>query len=159
MESKGAVTMFKRYIAFNQLRYKTYVGDGDTSSYKAVVDSKPFADMDPKKDECIGHVQKRVGSRLHRLKKTCKEKLSDGKPMGGKGRLTDKIINELQNSMGMAIRQNIGNLYAMKKSVAALLYHDAEGSLEERPKFCPRTVDSWCKYQADIAQRGWKGDI
>ena len=34
------------------------------------------------------------------------KKLSDGKGILGKGRLTDKIINKMQSYYGMAIRQN-----------------------------------------------------
>lgn len=42
------------------------------------------------KFECVGDIQKRVGTRLRRLKKDLKGvKLSDDKPIGGKGRLTD----------------------------------------------------------------------
>ena len=41
-------------------------------------------------------------------------KCSDGKPLFGKGRITDKAINILQSYYGMSIRQNIGNLYQMK---------------------------------------------
>ena len=33
-----------------------YVGDGDTSSYQAVVDSNPYPGLIPQKGECIGHV-------------------------------------------------------------------------------------------------------
>ena len=35
------------------------------------------------------------------------KKLNDGKGILGKGRLTDKIINKMQNYCGMAVRQNI----------------------------------------------------
>ena len=42
------------------------------------------------------------------------KKLSDSKGIGGgKGRLTNKVMNTLQNHYGMAIRQNTHNLYAM----------------------------------------------
>ena len=44
---------------------------------------------------------------MRRLKATNKSALSDGKPIGGKGRLTDKMINKLQNYFGNAIRQSI----------------------------------------------------
>ena len=53
-----------------------------------------------KKLECVGHrqyLQKRLGARLRKLKTTNKSVLSDGKPIGGKGRLTDNMINKLQN--------------------------------------------------------------
>ena len=52
----------------------------------------------PAKWECVGHVQKRVGGRLRRLKKNFgSEVLSDGKKLSGIGRLTDKWMNKLQN--------------------------------------------------------------
>jgi hypothetical protein len=35
--------------------------------------------------DCIGHVQNRLGTALHELKKKTKGKLADGKAIGGKG--------------------------------------------------------------------------
>lgn len=56
------------------------------------------------KKECKGHVQKRVGSRLRKLKLKYKGKLlADGKPITGPGRLTDRVIDTLQNYYGLAI--------------------------------------------------------
>ena len=58
------------------------------------------------KEECIGHVQKRMGAGLIELKRKMKEeKLDDGKGIGGKGRLTEKRIAEIQNNFGYAIRE------------------------------------------------------
>jgi len=66
MESAGAVDMFSRSVSKNNLIYKEYLGDGDTSSFDDVVESKPYAEQNvvPVKLECvgIGHVQKRLGS-------------------------------------------------------------------------------------------------
>ena len=151
MESSGVVKMFERSENKNRLRYTTFIGDGDSSSYSSVVKAKPYGDnVDIKKGECIGHVQKRVGTRLRNLKKKHKEVLSDGKKLGGAGRLTEKVINTLQNCYGMAIRQNVNDLYGMKKSVAAVLFHYSESRDDEtRHQFCLRTETSWCKYQAD----------
>ena len=79
------------------------------------------------------------------------KKLSDKKGISGKGRLTDKVINTLQNYYGMSIRQNKGNLYRMKKAVAAILYHCSQNdNTEDRHKYCPRTSKhganiSWIK--------------
>ena len=90
MESAG-VRCFQRSINLNNLPYKTYIGDGDSSSYASVVKADPYPGLLIQKGKCIGHIQKRVGSRLRRLKKVYwKTKLSDGKPIGGVGRLTDK---------------------------------------------------------------------
>ena len=39
--------------------------------------------------ECVGHIQKRLGSRLRNLKHKMKGPLADGKILRGKGRLTE----------------------------------------------------------------------
>ena len=50
---------------------------------------------------------KPLGCRLRTLRQAYKgKKLSDGKVILGKGRLTDRAIYLLQNYFGMAIRQN-----------------------------------------------------
>ena len=126
------------------------MGDGDTKSYALVVEMKPYGDKPINKAECVGHVQKRVGTRLGDLKDRYRGiKLDDGKKFGGIGRLNEKTINTLQNYYGLAIRQN-DELYAMKKSVAAIIHHCSYAkTMDERHMFCPRTHDSWCKYQSD----------
>ena len=43
---------------------KHNIGDRDSSAYQSVVDSNPYQGLIPEKVECIGHVQKRVGSGL-----------------------------------------------------------------------------------------------
>ena len=85
-----------------------YIGGGDTESFKKVADSKPYGhDLKPIKLECVEHVQKRLGTRLRKLRNDMKDKvLSDGERINGKERLTDKICNKMQNYFGMAIRQN-----------------------------------------------------
>ena len=38
----------------------------------------------------------------------------------------------------------------MKKAIGALLYHYCESNdPDARHMYCPRTADSWCKYQSD----------
>ena len=125
--------------------------DGDTSSYGEVVAENPYGDVVPEKLECVGHVNKRMGTRCRDLIQRHRgKKLSDGKSISGKGRLTNKAVNTLQNYYGMSIRQNLNNLYAMKKCVWAILYHNTDICDEEmRHQFCPRTKDTWCLYQSD----------
>ena len=43
MESAGAVSIFSSSIEKYNMRYSHYIGDGDTESFKKVVDSKPYA--------------------------------------------------------------------------------------------------------------------
>ena len=120
MEAAAAVTIFKRSLEKNNLRYVSYIGDGDTLSYNEVSNSKPYGDFEIIKKECVGHVQKHLGTRLRTLRTTLKGKiLSDGKKISGRGRLSDKVINTMQNYYGVAICQNSNDLFAMRKSVIA----------------------------------------
>ena len=72
-------------------------------------------------------------------------KSADGKQVGGSKRLTDKIIDKMQNHFEEAIRKNSGNLEAMRRAVWAVLKHmvrnDTE-TLEEQHDYCPK--DGWC---------------
>ena len=55
------------------------------------MESNPYGRVHIEKLECIGHVQKRMGSQLWRLQKEYKgKKLSDKKLLTGHGRLTEK---------------------------------------------------------------------
>ena len=68
--------------------------------------------------------------------------LTDGKTLGGKDRLTDKVINKLQNYFGIAIRQSTGNtVYQLKKAIGVVLFHCSEAAdLETRHQMCPQTT-------------------
>ena len=151
MEAAGAIELFRRSVEKNNLIYNEYLGDGDTSSFKAVVDSKPYEEynINPKKLECVGHVQKRLGTRL---RNKVKEYKGTKTPIGGRGQLHEKAINSMQNYYGMAIRQNVNNKYEMKKAIGAILFHCTDISDDEsRHRFCPPGEESWCKYKKDIA--------
>ena len=100
--------------------------------------------------ECVGHVQKRCGTRLRRLKAENRgKKLSDGKGLAGAGRLTDKIMNTLQNYFGLAIRQNSNNLDKMTNAVRAVLPHVASSEKNQMHDNCPTGEDSWCGFRRD----------
>ena len=151
MESKGAINIFSNSIEKYNLWYVHYIGDGDIASYKKVADSKFYGDFTLEKLECVGHVQKRLGTRLRKLRTGKKhEMLSDGKKSSRKGRLADKIINEMENYYGMSIQQNPEQLHEMKKGIGAVLSHCSDiQDLEARHQFCPKSIHSWCKYQSD----------
>jgi len=65
------------------LCYKWYIGDRDSSSFSEVVNAKPYGDTVVKeKRECIGHVQKGMGTWCRNLRQTLKSTvLSDGKKL------------------------------------------------------------------------------
>ena len=114
MEPEGAKRIFKRSEDKHSLRFTDFYGDGDSKSFPAV--ENVYKGKLLQKLECIGHVQKRMGTALQKLKK-------DKKGLGGKGKLTNKMIDKIQNYYGIAIRSNVGNLEAMREAVLAVLFH------------------------------------
>ena len=153
METAGALTIFQRSQDLHSLQYTTYLGDGDSSAFTSIQEASPYGpNVTINKLECVGHVQKRVGSRLRKLLQDNKGiKLSDGKKINGKGRLTAAIINKLQNYFGLSIRQNTSALYPMKKAVMATLFHNSCLEDATRHQFCPKGAESWCKWRRQEA--------
>ena len=151
MEVTGVRRIFERSVEKRSIRITGYVGDGDTKTYDTISNEKPYGDdVIVQKYECVGHVQKRVGTNLRKLKtKTGNKKLNDGKTLGGRGRLTLKEIDKLQIYYGLAIRRNIGNLDAMKNGIDAILRHRLSTDQLPNHSLCPPGSDSWCKYQQD----------
>ncbi|GFU24794.1 uncharacterized protein TNCV_794141 [Trichonephila clavipes] len=73
METVGVYRIFERSEANRSLRYTSYYGDGDSKAFNNVKDIYGYDSV--VKYECIGHVQKRVGSRLRKLKKNVQKRL------------------------------------------------------------------------------------
>ena len=157
METAGALRIFERSVVTRALKYKDMLGDGDSSTYSAIVESKPYGvDCVSNKLECVGHVQKRDDSRLQKLKSSKKGvKVSDGKLLSGKGRLTDAKIVVLQNYYDLTIRENLKDVQEMAKAKKASLFHVASTDKNLQHDLCPKGDDSWCSYQRD--RKTYKG--
>ena len=125
MEGAGAAAIFKWSVEKNNLIYSEYLEDGDTSSFKEVADLQPYQNfgIEPVKLECVGHTQKRLGIRLHHLVKSRKGTTN---PIYGKNKLTETIINSMQNYYSLAIPNNRNDLYNMKKTIVAILFYCTE---------------------------------
>ncbi|XP_070185057.1 uncharacterized protein, partial [Littorina saxatilis] len=128
MEAAGALTAFQRSVDQHQLKYVSFLGDGDSKAYASVSSRNIYPNLEIKKLECCGHVQKRMGrqltSKVTELKKTKFPK--NGKTVtgiGGKGGLTKKAILAIQGHYGAAIRNNSGNVKGMKKAIWAIWEH------------------------------------
>ena len=154
METEGAKEIFLRSMERN-LIYNLFIGDGDSGTYGHVKEAchEKHGDIyDVTKEECSGHVQKRMGTRLREYKRLMKgKKLSDNKAVGrGKNRLNDKCIDDMQKYYGEAIRGNVGDKDAMYNAVWAIYHHCIKSdtdSLDQQHAFCPK--DGWCKYWND----------
>lgn len=155
MEAEAARRMWSRSLT-RKFRYVTFVGDGDSSAFMAVTQLNqgegPYDTVRVKKEECVNHVCKRMGTRLRKMKQEASviTKTKTGKTrkkslLGGKGKVTDEIVDNLQRYYGKAIRDHTGSdLNTMRKAVWATFFHLT--STDENPghSLCPKGEDSWC---------------
>ncbi|XP_044581963.1 uncharacterized protein LOC123263348 [Cotesia glomerata] len=148
MEVDAVVEMFNRSVEKHGVKYIKYIGDGDSKTFKGILDINPYDD-DPvvEKKECVGHVQKRMGSRLRKAKK-------DNSGIGGRGagKLTDKVINELSLYYGLAIRRHPDCLQSIKNEIWATYYHKSSSDKNPQHMHCPTGSSSWCKWQQASAE-------
>ena len=105
------------WLIIYKIHYLKHLGNRDTASFTKVVESQPYGDeLNPVKLECVGYYQKRTGNGSQHNRKDLKGvKLSDGREISGRDRLTVKVINTFQNYVGMAKRQN-DRYYTDKKN-------------------------------------------
>ena len=91
MESTEALAIWKRSVSKNKLSYTQMISDGGSKIFKLLSDQLPYGVSNlVSKHECVGHVQKRMGTAL---REKAKEKFVNERGehvmMRGKGRLTD----------------------------------------------------------------------
>ena len=139
------VTIFQRSVEKHSFRYVEFLGDGDSKAHNSLSQETVYGDITVEKLECVGHVQKHLGSRLRALKKKLgKTPLEDGKSIGGTGRLTDKRIDKLQVYYGKDIRENTHDVNAMRQAVMAIWHHTKSTDEDPDHDLCPPGADSWC---------------
>jgi len=110
MEVDAIKEMFTRSVQKFGVKYLNYIGDGDSKTYKSILDINPYGDNYPViKSECVGHIEKRMGTRLRNIKKE--------KKLGGKGKLTNVLIQKLTKYYGLAIRRNMNSVQDMKTAI------------------------------------------
>lgn len=142
MEVDAVKEMFSWSEETFGVKYMNYIGDGDSKTYKAILELNPYdEDFPVVKSECVDYVEKRMGTRLRNLKKK-KEKL------GGKGKFTDVLIKKLTTYYGLAIRRNVESVTEMKKAIMGTLNHLCSTNTNPKHENCPPGEDSWCKTRA-----------
>ena len=154
MEVDAIKEMFQRSTTHG-IKYKNYIGDGDSKTYGGIVNSKPYGDdYIINKKECVGHVQKRMGARLRDLVKNHTEEIvtKTGKKMkrkilGGKGNLTAKMIDKLTVYYGLAIRRNHESVEKMNTAIWATYFHYSSTDANPQHHKCPKGESSWCEWQ------------
>ncbi|GFW73238.1 uncharacterized protein TNCV_2799021 [Trichonephila clavipes] len=89
--------------------------------------------------------------RLRKLKQMS-SKLSDGKSIGRKESLTDRMIDLFTTYYRNAILQNKTCLSDMRKAVWAVYFDIRSSDEEPLHSFCPVGPNSWYKYQNQVLE-------
>lgn len=143
MEAAAAATIFGRSISKFNLRYTTMLCDGDSKAFLTVRDCNFYGnEFTVSKEDCVNHVAKRMGAAIRKLKQD--EKL------GGRGKLTDVVIEKIQNYYGKAIKDQAPDINKMKDAIYASLFHMVSTDDHPHHRFCPPGKESWCHYQRSL---------
>ncbi|GFW76785.1 uncharacterized protein TNCV_58831 [Trichonephila clavipes] len=151
MEQEAALKLWQKFED-SGFRYTTLLSDGDAKTYQYLNTKEVYGpEIKIKKEECINHVSKRLGTCL---RKAVKEWWARGVSLGRKSRgsLKEETIKKLSRYYQNAIRSNKGDVEAMKTAIYATLFHNI--STDQKPQHfkCPTGKDSWCFFQAALAR-------
>jgi hypothetical protein len=155
MDAAGCVAIFPRSIEKYGLRYIDFLRDGDSKAFNEITEKDVYEGVKVTKLECVRHVKKHMSSQLRSLKKRCgKTHLDDGKPIVGRGRLTDNVIDSLQVYYGKAIRNSNHSVKAMQDAIWATWHHmqSTDDTSQHNHTLCPTGKDSWCCFQRALAK-------
>ncbi|XP_077500388.1 uncharacterized protein LOC144111119 [Amblyomma americanum] len=147
MEVEASLILFRRSLQKHGLRYTNIVCDGDSRTFLALCEDKTYGFIPFTKEDCVNHVKKRMGTALRALVTKSKK----GRPIGGKGGLTQALIKKLTNYYGKALHDH-DNVEDMQKAVMATFYHVTSTDERPRHKLCPQGPQSWCQHQAAEAE-------
>lgn len=149
MEPVGAVRIVTSIYNQHHLRIKGYLGDGDSRAFHKVEEAvakldKPWQVI---KLECVNHFAKRLGSRFRRAVQANKnQSVAGGRGIGGRGRLTGKIIDKLQTYYSFLIRSLSSDVDLLSRRVMAMFEHTASSDRSHNHKDCDPLI---CKYLKD----------
>ncbi|GFU72828.1 uncharacterized protein TNCV_2782931 [Trichonephila clavipes] len=143
MEVSGVTEIFQVSESLYGLRYTKFLGDGDARAYKAVNEMQPYGYIGIEKLECVGYVEKWIGTRLQALKLKMK----------------DTELDKLQCYYGLAIRNNtdsINSITSMKRAIRASYFHKASIDAYPQHDLCPKTKISGVNITEQLQQAKYK---
>ncbi|XP_075550710.1 uncharacterized protein LOC142584451 [Dermacentor variabilis] len=112
------------------------VPDGDSATFSALVQENGYRLVPISKEECLNHVQKRMGTALRNLVQ------KSDKASGGKGRLTKALIDKLTDYYGWALWNNSNDVAAMQRAVMSSYHHVTSTDEDPHHDLCPEDADS-----------------
>ncbi|XP_077493058.1 uncharacterized protein LOC144104115 [Amblyomma americanum] len=150
MEVEAGLILFRRSLERHGLHYTTILCDGDSRTFTAIQEAKVYGFIDVQKEDCVNHVQKRMGTALRNLVQ--KQKGEGKRSLGGRGRLTNDLIMRLSTYYGWALKSNDGDVDAMQKAVMATYRHVTSTDEHSDHSLCPTGDNSWCRQNAARAK-------
>ncbi|GFV82766.1 uncharacterized protein TNCV_4147341 [Trichonephila clavipes] len=151
MEVNEAVKLWERSESIG-FRYTTLLSDGDSKSFLELKERNVYgSETQIKKEECINHLSKRLGTALRQRVKDWRVK---GVTLGGKkrGSLKEETKEKLTRYYTNAIRKNKGDVEEMKTAIYTTLFHCMSTDQKPQHKKCPSGIDSRCFYQSSLAR-------
>ena len=138
----NVLTAYLGDFKLHTFQYAEYYGDADDKSFSRVDNVYQASGITVKKKDCIGHVQKRVGTALRKLKR-------ENPGFGG----ADRPIDTLQHYYGIFTK--CGQFDRNEKAIHAhaSLMHCASNKSRSLHNHCPTGSTSWCKYHKDKANK------
>ena len=149
MEKDMIYEMFCRSIPKYDIKYVSYIGDGDAKVHRYLTMNPPYPGVTIKKLEDTNHFAKRMLTRIKKIKQENKKKiLSDSKKISGKGRMTDADAIKFIY-FAKAIRESKTDLDKLYEKSWAIFNHYYSTDKEPMHDWCD---PEWCKYlQAKVA--------
>ncbi|CAF1453077.1 unnamed protein product [Rotaria sordida] len=144
MEKEMIYEMFCRSLPKYDIKYISYIGDGDAKVHKYLTTNPPYPGVIIKKLEDTNHFAKRMLTRIKKIKQENKnEVLSDGKKIAGKGRLTDADAIKFKIYFAKAIRESKTDLDKLYEKSWTIFKHHYSTDKEPMHDWCD---PQWCKY-------------
>ena len=150
MEAVCAESLWSRSADNHQFRYTTILFDGDSKAYDAVNKLAVYGtEFIVEKEDCINHVQKRIGSSLRNVLSISKAQKDN---ISGKDKLTQEKITRIQNYYGRAIKDYASDIQVLKKRIMAILIHLSSTDSSQIHVHCAPRNKSWCFWQRVMAK-------
>lgn len=150
MEVEAGLMLFQRSLKKHNLRYTTILSDGDSRTFLALQEDKVYGYIPISKEDCVNHVEKRMGTALRNL--ISKQKGTGTESLGGRGKLTGDLVAKLTSYYGWALKSNKGDIKAMHRAVMATYHHVTSNDQVSNHSLCPTGQDSWCRQNAAQAK-------
>lgn len=108
--------------------------DGVSCTLLALQEANVYGYIKVEKEDCVNHVEKRMGTGLHNL--ISKHKGTAGESLGSQGKLTADLVAKLSCHYGWALRPHKGDIEATLKAVLVVYYHITSDNTASNHNLC-----------------------